>query len=70
MSRMINVILTDGVIATVPALLINDLIKLREIVALERAEGWAYLDEAPMRKKLKYIDGPGRRSYDVYLAGS
>jgi len=52
----------------VPALLIKDLIELKEIVALERAEGWAYVDEAPMRAKLNPIDGPGRRFYDIYLA--
>ncbi|ACM21190.1 hypothetical protein Geob_2845 [Geotalea daltonii FRC-32] len=67
MARMVNVIFIDGAIEPVPPSLLKELISLREIRAFERTEGWVYIGQAPIRRKLKPIKGPGQRSYDIYL---
>lgn len=67
MARTVKVIFTDGVVEQVQPSLIRELIFLREILAFERAEGWVYIGQAPLRRKLKPIKGPGQRSYDIFL---
>jgi hypothetical protein len=67
MARMVNVLFIDGVIEPVPPSLLKELISLREITAFERTEGWVYIGQAPIRRKMKPIKGPGQRAYDIYL---
>lgn len=64
---MIKVKYADGETETVPASALNELINLREIVAFQRAEGWVAIGQAPLRKRLRPIQGPGQRAYDIYL---
>lgn len=70
MARMVNVRFIDGVVEAVQPSILNELIGLREIIAFERTEGWVYIGKAPIRRKLKPIQGPGQRSYDIYLNGN
>lgn len=67
MTRMVKVIFSDGVMEQVQPSLLKELIALREITAFEREEGWAYIGQAPIRRKLKPIKGRGQRCYDIYL---
>lgn len=67
MARTVNVIFTDGAVKAVPPSLIKDLITVGEIVAFERLEGWAFIGQSRIRKKLRPIEGTGQRAYDVYL---
>ncbi|WP_243373594.1 GSU3473 family protein [Geotalea sp. SG265] len=67
MARMVTVRFIDGAIEQVPPSLLKELIELREIIAFERSEGWVYIGKAAIRRKLKPIQGPGQRAYDIYL---
>jgi len=63
----INVIYSDGTVEAVPSSMLKELISLREIVAFQRAAGWVYIGQAPLRRKLQPFKGQGLRAYDVFL---
>jgi hypothetical protein len=66
----VNVIYSDGTVEAVPSSMLRELISLREIIAFQRAEGWVYIGQAPLRRKMQPFKGPGQRAYDVFLDNS
>jgi hypothetical protein len=60
----ISVIFSDGEERTVPAYMLDYLIREQRIVAFQRSEGWVQIGRDPIRKAQQPITKPGDRWSD------